>query len=471
MTKKKCFLTVKDEVWVYLNGLQPADSDFLWNKYGVHVDGYFFMPAYKLGRWDGKIRFFEKTGKTYLRLLPEIIEYLDKWGYDLELRDERIGWAPCERRVDADWFTQNGNVDIKLRPYQFDAVNLALENGCGFIIAGTGAGKSLICAALCDAYGKDNHKTITIVPSSDLVSQTAKWYQICGMDVGEYSGASKDLDHQHIVATWQSLQNNPNLMKLFQVFVWDEVHGAKASVAQKLIAEAGKNIPFRFGVTGTFPKPEADRLALLSTIGPILTEISARWLIDNGYLAEIEIDVIRTKDSVFSDGDFPDYPSERAYISRSENRLDFIADLVIERCQKYGNTLVLVNSIDFGKKLQALIKDSVFLYGASEKDERKMHYDTFADQNDLIVIATSGIASTGISIDRVFCLMLIDAGKSFIKAIQSVGRGTRLAHDKNKVYVTDVCADLKWSKKHSNERIKYFKEAKYPFHKPVVMKI
>jgi superfamily II DNA or RNA helicase len=54
----------------------------------------------------------------------------------------------------------------------------------------------------------------------------------------------------------------------------------------------------------------------------------------------------------------------------------------------------------------------------------------FEERDDLIVIASSGIASTGISIDRVFCLCLVDAGKSFIKAIQSIGRGLRLAEDK-----------------------------------------
>ena len=107
------------------------------------------------------------------------------------------------------------------------------------------------------------------------------------------------------------------------------------------------------------------------------------------------------------------------------------------------NTLVLVNSIPFGKKLAALIKDSVFLYGASKKDERKEHYDQFEDRDDLIVIASSGIASTGISIDRVFCLVMIDSGRSFIRTIQSVGRSLRKGHDKNSVHVVDVYSRLK----------------------------
>lgn len=466
--QKKCYITVRDEVYCTLSNLQPSDIEFLWNKFGIHVDGYFFMPQYKLGRWDGKIRFFEKTGKTYIRLLDDIFPYLDKWGYEIELKDERVPIKVFPEQITEDLFK---DYDIELRPYQVDAVNACITESSGFIVAGTGGGKSLMCAALCEAYGKVGYKTITIVPSSDLVTQTANWYKRCGMDAGEYSGSLKELDKQHVVGTWQSIQNNPHLMKQFQVFIWDEAHGVKANVAQKIICDYGKHMAFRFGCTGTIPKSESDKLSLKVSIGSVLKEIPARWLIDNGYLSEIEIECIRTKDTVFTDGDFPDYKSERSYISKSEGRMDYIADLIITKCEQYGNTLVLVNSIDFGEQIQKMIKDSVFLYGMSEKQERKLHYDAFEDKDDLIVIASSGIASTGISIDRVFCLIMIDAGKSFIKAIQSCGRGLRKAKDKNKVHVVDVGADLKWSRKHMNERIKYYKDAQYPYNKPQTIKI
>lgn len=155
----KCFLNVKDEVWCYLSGLHPTHVDTLWNTFAVHVDGYFFMPAYKLGRWDGKVRFFEKTGKTYVRLLPEILPYLDKWGYDIELTDDRTayespdmpgkiikydshGIATTAEGLDimGDVVLPNGKT-FELRPYQYECVKLAVEAGSGFILAGTGAGK------------------------------------------------------------------------------------------------------------------------------------------------------------------------------------------------------------------------------------------------------------------------------------------------------------------------------------------
>jgi superfamily II DNA or RNA helicase len=142
--------------------------------------------------------------------------------------------------------------------------------------------------------------------------------------------------------------------------------------------------------------------------------------------------------------------------------MDYIADLICSKCDEHGNTLVLVHSVPFGENLAAKISDAVFLYGGSKKNDRREQYDLFDIKDDMIVIATSGIASTGISIDRVKCLIIVDAGKSFIKAIQSVGRGTRLAHDKRKVFVIDIFADLKWSKSHARTRKKWYIEAEYP---------
>ena len=463
----KCYITVRDEVFCFISNLRPSDLSQLEKMYAVFVDGYFFMPAYKLGRWDGKKKFFEKTGKTFIRFLPEIIQYLDEQGYDIELVDERKPVVNPSKRAHKDQFME---FKVELRPYQIDSVNVLIDEGSGFVIAGTGAGKSLICASLVHIYGEAGYKTITVVPSSDLVSQTADWYKICGLDAGEYSGSKKEIDCQHVVATWQSLQNNPKLMSFFQMFIIDEAHGVKGQVIYDLITDHGKHIPFRFGVTGTFPKPEADQMTLISTIGNIHKEIPAKWLIENGYLAKVEIEPVMIETKAAED-DFPDYASERSYISKNEKRLDVIADLIIAKCEKYGNTMVLVNSVEMGEKLQAMIKDSVFLYGENDKKERKAQYDSYKEKNDVITIATFGIASTGISIDRIFCLMMIDAGKSFVRSIQSIGRGTRLANDKNSVHVVDVYANLKWSKKHFKERKRFYDEAGYPVTAPVKIKI
>lgn len=198
------------------------------------------MPAFKLGRWNGYIQFYSPTGKTYVRLLDQVIPYLEKWGYDIELIDNRKYFEPpvvggklltidpagialtaSGTNIMGDDVVVGGKV-FNLRPYQLQCVQIAVENGSGFIIAGTGAGKTSITGALSYYYANAGYKVITIVPSGDLVDQTAEWYELLGLDVGTYSGTEKDLDHMHIVATWQAVQYNPTIMHDFQCLIWDE---------------------------------------------------------------------------------------------------------------------------------------------------------------------------------------------------------------------------------------------------------
>jgi superfamily II DNA or RNA helicase len=249
-------------------------------------------------------------------------------------------------------------------------------------------------------------------------------------------------------------------MEDFKGLIVDEAHGASAKVVGELINNHAKFCPYRFGFTGTMPKPKIDQTSLRGAIGSTLYEISAADLIRMGFLAQLEIEPIEIQE--VAEEDFPDYGAERTFLSRNTERLDFIADLIIAKAEQYGNTLVLVNSIKQGKELQKLIKDSVFLHGATENEVRAEWYHLFEKRDDLIVIATFGIASTGISIDRIFCEFMIDSGKSFIRCIQSIGRGLRKSGDKDRVHLVDVHSNLKWSKKHFKERKKYYTSAQYP---------
>lgn len=458
---KTAHITVRDEVYCTVSGLAPQDQKFLEEKFAIMVEGAFFMPAFKMGHWNGKINFFDKTGKIYTRLLDRVMPYLDQWGYESVLNDERKPVELIKTRVTKDWFRGKDGIEIKveLRPYQVEAVNAALEATSGFILAATGSGKTWMVAALADVLVREGHRSIIIVPSSDLVEQTAATLRLGKLDVGIYSGAQKDVCHDIVVATWQALQNNPRVIVDFQAVIVDEAHGATAKTIGELINEHGKNIAYRWGFTGTLPKPEIDKMTLAGCIGEVLFSITAAELMQMGYLAKLEIEPVEIQEGV--EEEFPDYSSEKSYLSKNPKRLDLLADLIIARAEQYGNTLVLVNSIKQGQQLQKLIKNSVFLYGNTENEVRAEWYSMFENVDDLIVIATFGIASTGISIDRVFNLMMIDAGKSFIRCIQSIGRGLRKGRDKDSVHCVDVHSKLKWSKKHFRERNKYYKESQY----------
>ena len=110
-----------------------------------------------------------------------------------------------------------------------------------------------------------------------------------------------------------------------------------------------------------------------------------------------------------------------------------------------------------------LIPNSVFIKGETKLQERKEQYDEISSSDNKIIIATYGVASIGINIPRIFNLVLIEAGKSFIRVIQSIGRGIRKAKDKDFVQIWDITSTCKFAKRHLTRRKKFYKEANYPF--------
>jgi CRISPR/Cas system-associated endoribonuclease Cas2 len=58
---------------------------------------------------------------------------------------------------------------------------------------------------------------------------------------------------------------------------------------------------------------------------------------------------------------------------------------------------------------------------------------------------------------------MLESGKSFVRVIQSIGRGLRMAKDKDFVTIYDICSDCKFSKRHLGARKTFYKEAGYPF--------
>jgi len=483
-------IRILDEVNCVVVGLQPDHALYFFEEYGRHAPNYFFNPKFKLGSWDGKIRYFHKTGKTHTYLLPEIVPKLYALGYKVTLEDKRSKNHVQPPLVDKDYFAHITDPEtgepIQLRPYQIEMVNLLIENNGGIGLAGTGAGKTIMNAALVDSYGKLGIKTITVVPNQDLVGQTRRNFISWGLDTGEYSGDVKDIKHQHVVSTWQALQNNTLIITGFDLVVVDECHGLKGQVLTNLLNEHGKDILYRFGLTGTLPKAETDAMAVRIAVGDVQYSIPAHVLQEQGYLAKLHIHIMQLEEDFkeqynqymeenplvkltytqFKDSYFPEYAAEKRYLQTNEERLEWITMYIeAKRDMGKGNVFCLVDGVNFGKKLAKLIPGAVFVYGKDKKKARREVYELFQDNDNLVVIATVNIASTGLDIKRIFNLMFIDVGKSFIRVIQTIGRGLRKAPDKDFVDVTDICTDLKYGKKHLRERIKYYNEAKYPHKK------
>ena len=474
----ECTIEIKDEVNVKIHDLDLVTRRQLEKKFKYFLPHAFHVPAYKLGRWDGCVSFFSVGGVTYLNLLDEIIPILNE-KYVINIKDHRknqtFSFDEVTETIHGKLTWPKGHThegkNIVLRDYQVEIVNQFLaEPQCLQEIA-TGAGKTLITATLSycvEPYGR----SIVIVPNKDLVTQTEDDYKNLGLDVGVFFGDRKDIGKTHTICTWQSLNSMDKRYKDGEIdaglktfakgvvcIMVDEVHMAKADVLRKLLTGPFASIPIRWGLTGTIPQEEHQYASLKASLGNVINRLSASDLQEQEVLANCEINIVQIQDTV----QYPNYQSELTYLTTNSDRLDYLSEL-FKDIVKEGNTLVLVDRIKAGEMLQERLGDeSVFISGSVKSADRREQYDEIQDSDNKVIIATYGVASVGINIPRIFNLVLLEPGKSFVRVIQSIGRGIRKAQDKDFVKIWDITSSAKFSKRHLTKRKKFYTEAKYPF--------
>jgi superfamily II DNA or RNA helicase len=270
------------------------------------------------------------------------------------------------------------------------------------------------------------------------------------------------------------VENNHNYIA--NGVVVSNCHGSRAKILQSLLSEYGKNIAHRFGLTGTLPDHPVDLMLVKVVLGDVIFTSYAKDLIEAGWLATPNISIVQLNDVAYlqksgvNEIEHLLYEEELHFLKSCITRQQWIANYIIEKSKssKIGNTLILVNNIVYGKQLTKLIPNAVFLHGKDKDAIRQKVYDLFEVQDDLIVICTKQIAGVGLSIDRIFILIYIDGGKSFINTIQTIGRGLRKGRDKDSVDIIDICGNMVISNNHLKQRIKYYKGANYFYKKHTI---
>jgi superfamily II DNA or RNA helicase len=428
-----------------------------------------------------RLLFFGIGGTGYVNHLDTVSQVLQKNNVQIvDIEDKRHPIKLEFTPVTENYWKDQGVVwpeghpvegtPIILRDYQVEAINNFLENPQSLQQIATGAGKTITTATLshiAEPYGR----SLVIVPNKSLVEQTEEDYINCGLDVGVYFGDRKQLGKTHTICTWQSLnildkkhKDGSAVLSLAEflegvsTIIVDEVHQAKAEVLKNLLTRNLRNAPIRWGLTGTVPKEKFEFESIHASLGPVIGSISAKELQDKGVLSQCHVNVVQLIDTVAHAG----YQEELKYLVTNKQRVEYIGKL-LNNVKQSGNTLILVDRISAGEMLAELIPDSTFISGSVKVKDRKETYDTIREGTNEVIIATYGVAAVGLNIPRIFNLVLIEPGKSFVRVIQSIGRGVRKAKDKDFVQIWDLTSTCKFAKRHLTQRKKFYKEAEYPF--------
>jgi superfamily II DNA or RNA helicase len=365
---------------------------------------------------------------------------------------------------------------LELREYQEEVIKKALKIGRGTCVLGTGAGKTLTTAALIENYfqscpDKDTFKCIVLVPDLGLVSQTYEEFNDVGttFKMTKWTGKTKpDLTSNVIICNIgivQSQFDNNDWMKYVDLLIVDECHKIKASNKVSKIVSKIKTHN-KYGFTGTLPENNLDKWSIIGKLGPVIYEKTSYELRLEDYLANVNVKVLNLEYKVP-----PRYLSDNKY----REELDFIYDshfrntFLTKLCSKLeNNTLILVNHISQGVILSEYLtqcenKQIYFIRGEVEVETREDIKRIMEKDNNVICVAMSSIFSTGVNIKNLHNIIFAAGGKSFIRTVQSVGRGLRKHASKNKLVIFDICDNLRYGLRHCEKRKDIYKTEKIKY--------
>ena len=267
------------------------------------------------------------------------------------------------------------------------------------------------------------------------------------------------------ISTWQSFAKAPKeVIQGFDVVIGDEAHLFKATTL-KGILEKMKTTAIRIGTTGTLDGSEVHRLQLEGLFGPVKKVISSAELMEEGTIANINIDCIVLKHKKCHK---MSYQEEMDYLVSSEERNSFITNLV---SSLKGNTLVLFQYVEkHGEVLYPMLEGRVddlhYVYGGTDTADRESVREIVEQSNNSVILASYGTFSTGVNIKKIDNIVFASPSKSRIRNLQSIGRGLRKTDDKDSMRLFDIADDLQcdnYTLEHLKERINIYNEESFPY--------
>lgn len=459
------------------------------------IDSWRFNPLVKKGVWDGYVSYIKDNKWIPSGLWKDVMDLCKDYKFDLKLNGIT---EIFDKNIKADDFQDWAleffeDSEITPRDYQIEAAyNILKFRRCLAELA-TSAGKTLI-SFLTVAYmleKKKAKKILFIVPNVSLVVQASEdfldynYENRVSIKVQQiYSGQKIREGRNVVIGTYQSLvKKKKEYFEQFDAVIIDETHKAK-STSIKTILQKCTNAEYRYGLSGTIPKKgKLDRLTLMAYTGPVITEVSANYLQKEGHIAGCKVKIIQmdyapdSTKQAFAEMAANKYESkdvfkfEQNYVINSPGRLHFINSIV---SKIKGNSLVLFHRIEHGKKLYEQLRedsDKIVYYvdGGTDKDIREEYKKKMEAGEEVVIVASYGTFSTGISIKKIHNIFFTESFKSEVIIRQSIGRGLRQHESKDSVTIVDFVDDLsseEWTNylmRHAKERRRIYKEQKFEY--------
>lgn len=432
--------------------------------------GYKFTAKYRMGMWDGKIKLYSRLKKTFPSgLVPFVVQKLQKEGVRVSIEDRRIcpPLSPIPNNI-----TLHGVSFVYPYDFQVECMSKMVKEKRGVVAVATGGGKTEIACLVTACL---RVPTLFLVPGKEILYQTQKRFAsrfgIPTSDIGIIGDGNWHPNQWITISTVASIydalkagkEKAFNLLEKIELLFIDECHHA-ASDSYYDVARSC-NAFFRFGLSGTpLKRTDGADLKLVAVTGPILYNVTNKFLIERGVSSEAEIKLVPIRKPDIQKGT-PYIDAYRVGITDNLYRNRLLCLIAEELVRDNRKVIILVREIGHGKKIDERLwsfrKQSFithqFITGKEPTPVRQRALKEFANGEIQVLIATS-ILDEGVDLPAIDAIILAGSGKSTIKTLQRIGRGLRKSTSgRNLIIVDTIDFQSKYLLQHSYQRLKDYK--------------
>jgi len=326
---------------------------------------------------------------------------------------------------------------MKLRPYQYEIVELLKTKGDKLIQAPTGAGKTIIFSKY---IAESGHKCLVLAHRGELIRQAAdKLEKATGLKCGVFNaGLGRKEINDITVASIQSLANYKGNLDFDDIII-DECHRvppkSKESQYKSVLDKAKGRL---IGFTATPYRLDIGHIYGKDEWWPDLDyQIPLRQLIDEEYLTDYKHLVSQYSSKIKSD-------VKKLKVTAGEYNLADAGDLMAEKM----NVHAVLNSVPKERRHIVVFCVNILhaeaLYDACNETKGIVHSKTSRDdlevfdRGEMRWLFNVGVLTEGWDCPRVDAVVLARPTKSCALYVQMVGRGLRLHKGKDWCYIYDI---------------------------------
>lgn len=357
-------------------------------------------------------------------------------------------------------------MQFKLRDYQTDAVNSAINwikkttEPC-LIELPTGAGKSLVIAELAKILTSisEGKKVLVLQPSLELLTQNSAKFKLTGEPCSLFSASAgvKSLRHSVVYATPLTVKGA--LSKFddkFCAVILDESHLLTPTIIKIIDAIKDHNKNLRvIGLTASpytmtngllykldnNDKPTPEDKAKYPYFTKLVYKLSARYLIDKGYLTNPVIgatgDRYDTNNLEVKSGKYTQESIDRAFVGHNRKTSRIVEEIVF-KAREHKTVMIFGATIAHCDEIMASLPPRIsrMIDGNTPKKEREQ---IIKDTKELKIkyLVSCETLTTGIDIESVSIIAILRATLSPVLITQIIGRALRVYPGKKEAIILD----------------------------------